>query len=278
MSLSIAIIGNTNHALMEFALEKTICTVPYDEILVFCDRPLKLSKKYNFYRLPTKFGLSDYSVFCMKKLYQYVKTDHCMTIQYDGFAANKSAWTDEFLNYDCIGPLISPSHPPMQATLLRINTKKSQEILRKNEWRTGGGGFNIKSKRFLEVCAKSEAITGGIPMENGVWVCDDLDLSYYHDELFERFGIKFAPVGLSLSFAAEITSSYNFSLGFHGWYNTALFLNEEELIFYMNNVKRNMRDDEKGVFMGYMIARHYNKAINEFRELQIKAIKNDQKS
>lgn len=272
MSLTIVIIGNTNHNLMKFALEKTIQCVPYNEILIFCDKPLDLSQKHNFYKLPIKFDIGDYSLFVTKMLYQYIKTDHCMTIQYDGFAVNQNAWNDDFLNYDYIGPLISPRHPPMKNTLLKINTKKSQEILQKNEWRTGGGGFNIKSKKFLKICNEEEEITGNIPVKNEdlvnmVALCDDLDLSYYHDDLFEKHKIKFAPVGLSLSFAAEVTSSYDFSLGFHGWHNTPLFLNEEELIFYMNKLNRKITDTEKGLFVGYMLSKNYNKAINEFKRL-----------
>jgi hypothetical protein len=258
MSLSVVIIGNTNHRLMEFALEKTIKAVPYSEVLVFCNEKLNLSVPYNFYKLPDKFGLTDYSRFCIKKLNKYVKTDYCMTIQYDGFAVNKHHWSDDFLKYDSIGPLISPNHPPMLSTLHNIRTKKSDAILKENQWRTGGGGFNIKSKKFLELCEKNDSITGMIPMHNNQqWICDDLELSYYYDELYEKNNIKLAPVDLTLNFAAEITTGYDHCLGFHGWYNTALFLNKNEIDFYMQNLKRSINDKEKGMFFGFLLSRNF---------------------
>jgi hypothetical protein len=280
MSLSVAIIGNTNHRLMEFALEKTIKAVPYDDVLVFCDEKINLSVPYKYYKLPKIFNLGDYSTFCIKELNKYVKTDYCMTIQYDGFAVNSLKWTDDFLKYDCIGPLISPSHPPMYSSLSNINTEKSKEIIKKNEWRSGGGGFNIKSKKFLELCSNDSRITGFIEMnkvmgpydrKNGIyetfkerWICDDLELAYYYDEIYKENNINFAPVDLTLSFAAEITTGYNFSLGFHGWYNTALFLEEDEVIYYIKNLDRKQIIREAGFFIGFLLANNYQKALALF--------------
>lgn len=268
MSLTVTIIGNTNHSLMEFAIEKTIKCVPYNDIVIFCDKPLNISKPHRFYQIHNNFSLIDYSNFCIKQLNQYIHTDYCLTIQYDGFAANKNGWSDKFLEYDCIGPLISPKHDPMFSTLTKINTVESHNIIEKNEWRTGGGGFVLKSKKFLELCQKEDEITGFISMGpgNGSWICDDLELSYYHDKLFESNNIKFAPVGESLSFAAEITTGYNFSLGFHGWHNSALFLDEEEVIHYVQNLQRRKSPKEIGLFLGFLLSRDHKKAFNIFKD------------
>jgi hypothetical protein len=266
MSLTIAIIGTTNHRLMEFALEKTIKSVPYDKIKVFSDKKINLSAEYEFFELPEKFGLVDYCDFLLKSLHHYIDTDHVLSIQYDGFAVNKEYWSDDFLNYDYIGSLMCPSHPPLTSTLQKIGTDNALKTLKEKEWRNGGGGLTLRSKKFL-VASASEDFSPYVPCaDGGLWSCEDYSISYYHREMLENnYDIKFAPVSHSLNFSVEITTGYDFSLGFHGWQNIPLFLSEDEVIFYMYNLGNNARKrKEFEMFLGFLIYKGYKKAYSIF--------------
>ena len=48
-----------------------------------------------------------YSVFMMHALYSYIKTDYCLVVQDDSWVLNGNNFTEEYYQYDYIGP---PSH------------------------------------------------------------------------------------------------------------------------------------------------------------------------
>jgi hypothetical protein len=264
-SLSLVIIGNTNKKLMSFALEKTISCLPrYDEIIVFSDEEIDLSTRYKLYKLPEPFGIMQYSEFVTKELNNFIETDYCMTVQYDGFAVNKERWNDNFLNFDFLGTPVSPLHDPMYISLTRIETDlvDINDVIKKSEWKTGGGGFNIKSKKFLEVCSKDEeirAFADDSTRDDYAWWCDDMTLNFIHDKkLKEEYGLKYADLSTCLNFGSEIATGYNFPFGFHGWYHVALHLNETEIVYYMQNLKKTgvgRHYSETGFFLGFLWSR-----------------------
>lgn len=268
MSLTIAIVGTINHKLMEFALEKTIKAVPYDKIKVFSDKKLDLSVPYEFFKLTTPFTIVDYSNFLLKDLNSYIDTEHTLSIQYDGFPVRPEYWTDEFLKYDFIGSLMCPSHPPLKLSMQKTDNEKVQHFLKTREWRNGGGGLTLRSKKFLEALASKEFDTLVYDKTgNHAWSCEDYSVSYDHRETLEnKYGIKFASLSDSLNFSVEIATGYSHALGFHGWQNTPLFLSEDEVIYYIYNMQnRKIREHpEFDIFLGFLVQKGYKKAYSLF--------------
>lgn len=205
-------INNTKKALMH-----CVSQVDFDDVILFSCEP---DNSINTIEIPY-FDLGMYSQFCVEQLNQYIKTDFCMIIQWDGFILDTSYWADEFLSYDFIG-----APWPFDNHLV------------------GNGGFCIRSKKFLEVSSqlkyKSNLITLHGP-KGPSYTPEDWFLVKYNREHMINNGINFAPadlayqfsvehVGINNQFANSISAKKVFnpddistykSFGFHGDFNTA---------------------------------------------------------
>jgi hypothetical protein len=125
----------------------------------------------------------------------YVTCDHVLNIQWDGFIVNPDAWTDEFLDYDLVAapwPLTNLPNPA---------------------WRVGSTGIGLYSKKLMkiwtEICAPHPAY-------------NDWEMGAIKRDLFEKRGIKYAPLELARRFAEEIPLEDQSKLdytpfGFHGF-------------------------------------------------------------
>lgn len=124
----------------------------------------------------------------IKELHKYVNTPFVLCIQWDGFVLNANAWTDEFLNWDYCAPA------------WWFNDGGN----------VGGGGFSLRSKKFLEVASS-------IPFKN--FNPEDLILCRTYRNLMESKGIKFAPEDLARRFGLEgnVKQGYKWTnqFGFH---------------------------------------------------------------
>jgi Protein of unknown function (DUF5672) len=129
----------------------------------------------------------DYSKFIIKELYKFIKTEFVLICQLDGFAINPLSWTDHFLKYDYIG-----------APWFFIPTA----------FQVGNGGFSLRSKRLLDICAKYD-YNISCPPEEDVFICRSIKNS-----LTEQ-GIRFAPVEVASMFSVE-NKIYENQFGFHG--------------------------------------------------------------
>jgi hypothetical protein len=138
-------------------------------------------------------NLADYSLFCIKKLADYITTDFMITVHSDGFIINPHLWRSEFLDYDYIGAPWSAAAPWCVRN------------------RVGNGGFSLRSRKFMELAQK-------------------LDISFRHEDVlltnicYDHFiekGCKYAPVEVAMRFALESRipeCDYNLNncFGFHG--------------------------------------------------------------
>jgi len=132
----------------------------------------------------------------LKLVPEVVTEDYNLMIQWDGFAVNPDAWTDEFLEYDYIGAVWSWNHD--------IYGTRNQ---------VGNGGFSLRSKKLYQ------AILDFKMMEKPLESEDDMICRIYGDELKEKYGIKFAPNELADRFSIEHNTNspwFGKSLGFHG--------------------------------------------------------------
>lgn len=146
-------------------------------------------------------SIKKYSHFCIKKLNDYIDTEYCLLIQYDGFVLNPDKWLPEFLEYDYIG---SPD--------MIVN---KELVGAEDDRRVGNGGFSLRSKRLLELLQKSEEIDTNINFGEDYMIC------YIYRDFLKGKGIRFAQEELGNKFSTDaIHFKQNLkninSFGFHG--------------------------------------------------------------
>ena len=151
--------------------------------------------------------VEEYSKFIIDKLDEYVDTPHVLIIQYDSFILNPDAWSDEFLKYDYIGSTFLVR----DVSINRFGFPK--ELLGQRV--VGNGGFSMRSKKIISLCAK-------LSKENFFinYHPEDVVISIHNRKAFEERGIKFAPVSIAQKFSFESQDnsdySWNGQFGFHG--------------------------------------------------------------
>lgn len=134
----------------------------------------------------------DYSRFCIQDMAKHIKKSHALIIHPDGFIQNPKAWDNSWLEYDYIG---------------------APWVFYK-EHMVGNGGFSLRSKRLLDILARTE-LTNFHP-EDSV-ICRDL-----RPWLEKKFNIRFAPVEVAKLFSIEgygvdpNLNRYDGEFGFHG--------------------------------------------------------------
>jgi hypothetical protein len=144
-------------------------------------------------------SIAEYSTFILKRMHEYVSTEHALIIQHDGFILNPAAWSDEFLAYDYIG---APFY--VDGKLI-----------------TGNGGFSIRSSKLLKLTASDDRIDLADPAVHTVYgLNEDWIQCYIHREYLEQAGIRFAPPEIAHRFSIESNELYGREwtgeFGFHG--------------------------------------------------------------
>lgn len=132
-------------------------------------------------KIPKISDIKQYSYFIINSLVDYIDTEFCLIIQYDGYILNPKAWTADFLKYDYIGA-------PWRGT------KK-----------VGNGGFSLRSKKFLKITSKLN-ITDYHP--------EDAKLCNKYRQKLIDCGIEFAPFELANKFSIE-GGVWDCQFGFH---------------------------------------------------------------
>jgi len=143
-----------------------------------------------------KISYKEFSYYCIYKLVEHVETDYVLMVQPDGFIVNPNCWTDEFLDWDYIGaawPIRDDSYIDPFG----------------NHQRVGNGGFTLRSRKVLEVPQIEE-----IPFEvnegtfykhmNAGAYNEDGNICVHNRHLFEKHGVKFAPINVAVKFSQEI--------------------------------------------------------------------------
>lgn len=149
--------------------------------------------------IPPINNKSDYSVFMMKFLWQYIETDYLLVIQYDGYVLNAKAWRDEWFDYDYIGA-------PWEWY--------------QDDMKVGNGGFSFRSARLHKILGTDNAI---VPMNDHLVRNKEEDHNIcrlYRKYLERQHKIKFAPVEEARLFSIEgwnaPNKTWNGEFGFHG--------------------------------------------------------------
>ena len=141
---------------------------------------------------------NDYSSFVLRRLHQYIKTQHCLLVQWDGFVTNANSWRPDFLAFDYIGAPW-PQFP--------------------DGLNVGNGGFSLRSRKLLDACADGR-FRPSHP--------EDLAICHANRSFLEsEFDIRFADVTVAEQFAFERTPPSTPTFGFHGIFNMIPVLGAE---------------------------------------------------
>ncbi|MEO6523835.1 MAG: DUF5672 family protein [Mucilaginibacter sp.] len=156
---------------------------------------LKSAKRIKFAAVvkltPPINNVEQYSRFVLKESYKYITTTHCLIVQSDGYVVNPEAWQDSWLQYDYIGA----------------------PWWYKDEYNVGNGGFSLRSKRLLEICAGDPVINLTHPEDHHI-------CRTYRKYLEETYMISFAPENVASIFSYEgykqKGNKFDGQFGFHG--------------------------------------------------------------
>jgi len=179
-----------------------------------------------------------YSEFCIAKLDSFIDTPHTLIIQHDGFILNPAAWTKEFLKYDYIGsPWLVSKH---QVKKYEFKADQVGKLV------VGNGGFSLRSKRFLTLCA--ELSRAGVFK---TYHPEDVELSVHKRALLEEKGMRFAPPGLAERFSfeakTEADDKWDGQFGFHGlrWTDISKWLAAHPEYPIKNELRKNKKKGEE---------------------------------
>lgn len=184
-NVTLVCIDCLNYYSAQKAIEKSIENIDFGEVLFITDIEV-FNPKYRSVIIPKIVSKELYSQFMFNVLVDYIETDFCLVIQYDGYVINPNLWSDEFLKYDYIG-----------AAWWYDNNN------------VGNGGFSLRSRKLLQTLSAFE------PKHPE----DDAICRLYRKDL-EILFIKFAPESLAEKFSYEPNGKYpefkNDTFGFHG--------------------------------------------------------------
>lgn len=214
--ITVVIVGNTHNKAMRFAIDTTLENTPHVEsVLQIGSVPLGYG---HHIPLRENFNVDDYSYFMLKNLWAHIKTEFVLVTQYDGMAANKTQWTDDYFNYDYIG-----APWPDRFTWIAPEEK------------VGNGGFSLRSMRLIESLRDSfiKYESGPRYRNEDAAICQG-----YSSFLKKKYGIKYAPIEVANQFSHEWCNPTGNTFGFHGAWNFPLFFDEAVCMKYLLDIPK----------------------------------------
>lgn len=166
------------------------------------DRVKTKRSDIEYVQAPPIKSTKDYSDLLLTGLDQYVEGSHVLVIQWDSFVIHPQLWSDEFLQYDYIGP-VWPHHP---------------------ETPVGNGGFSLRSKKLLHAIQQPGFVK---KHPEDYCICAD------NKDFLEQHKIVIAPVNVAERFAVE-RAAWHEAFGFHGFFNFGRVLDDAELNEFIN--------------------------------------------
>ena len=200
------------------ALLRSIENIAFGDIVFITNNNFIIPKntipRLRVIRIKNISSVEEYSIFIIKKLCDYIKTSHCLIIQWDGFVVHPENWNDTFLNYDYIGA-------PWK--------KKDGDVV-------GNGGFSLRSKKIL-TALKSDEVVPFHPEDECICVTNRKFLE-------EKWGIIFSPVYIAATFSFEFSNYNKQQFGFHGLSNFPDILSKKDLLFFIEKMHKALLANE----------------------------------
>lgn len=182
------------HDLTFMAIDECLKHVKFGDVKIFMDR----ERSPDTIQIPTFSNSQEAIDFSSYRLPKYIKTSHCLFIQWDSWIIDPSMWKPEFLEYDYIGA-------PWWYEDLNV----------------GNSGFCLRSKAFMDYMVNHK---------------EDFPLSAPEDDLICRhyrphLPFKWPPVSVAHDFAFERSrvSVESKHFGFHGIFNWPAVMSPEAL-------------------------------------------------
>jgi hypothetical protein len=207
-STTLCCIDCYNYELSIRAIRHCLQACHFDKTLFITDKEYEL-QNIDVFNIPSIKTKEQYSIFVLKELNNYIKTDFVLLIQYDGFIVNPDSWSTEFQNYDYIG-----------AKWWWYN----------DGYNIGNGGFSLRSKRLLQALSNDNV---PISIESLKYGEDTFICRIYRRFLENQYNIKFASESVADKFSYERSDPVGNPFGFHGLFNLWRYIKEEELIHFM---------------------------------------------
>ena len=219
MAISITCIDTLHYTPTITALKKTIETLGDKITRVYwfsdIDFPDTIDIPVTWIKInPIKIYNEDYSHITLKLCPEICVEEHNLIIHPDGFAVNREAWTDEFLEYDYIGACWG-------------------------DGTVGNGGFCLRSRKlydaFISIGIKNSTNDYQDYMNDSFYYVitesgekfipeDNIICKVHREKLEKEYDIKFAPLYIANRFSIEHNYSSVWlgkSLGFHGKHGVA---------------------------------------------------------
>jgi hypothetical protein len=143
------------------------------------------------HKVPRINSSDEFSKITIYDLPKYVDTEYCILIQYDGFIVHPEQWTDEFLNYDWIGPLWTKGHNYFDKNGNSIRV---------------GDGIALRSQKLMGLASKLnlpwDPFTNNGQHKPGFW--EDSWICVKNRHIYEGHGCKFAPIEMAAKWGREL--------------------------------------------------------------------------
>ena len=192
-----------------WAIDRCLRGMQFAKVVLITNLDHVSAKRTNieYVQAPPIKTTKDYSDLLLTGIIQYVKGSHVLVIQWDSFVIHPQLWSDEFLQYDYVGP-VWPHHPKTPV---------------------GNGGFSLRSKKLLQAL-KQPGFVKKHPED--YCICGD------NKDFLALQGIVIAPVHIAERFAVERTAWHE-AFGFHGFFNFGRVLNDAELKVFIKILPEN---------------------------------------
>jgi hypothetical protein len=188
-SLGLILIDTENHDMASYVLSRSIDLLDPKDVIVFSDWPLISGAQY--VKIDKIKDITDYNKILIRGVANFLKCDHYLVVQYDGFPLDRRRFLTNFLSYDYIGAIW-----PNEAG-----------------GAVGNGGFSLRSKKLFEVLADLSVFYDGTEPED-LYICETLRRT-----LESKWNIDFAPVKIAQKFSFEQPFQDRSTFGFHGVFN-----------------------------------------------------------
>jgi hypothetical protein len=155
--------------------------------------------------------MPEYAKVMLKGVYEHVDTNHALYVQWDGMANDKSKWDNIYQSFDYIG-----APWPWQPDGLNV----------------GNGGFSLRSRRLLEVCASDSRIN----LTSDTPIAEDNVIGINNRQYLEtKYNIQFADTNSAKKFSYEL-GEFRDSFGFHGLWNVFRMLDDQGLDYFLHRI------------------------------------------
>jgi len=190
------------------ALNYSHKSINFAKVLLLTDKHIEASNVEIQYIKPIT-NIKEYNLFCTHELVNYIKTEHCIIVQPDGFIINPELWDNCFLNYDYIGAPWNDFHS--REALYKANLLQYFDC-NKIPYVVGNGGFSLRSKKILKEVSNLPKLDSSIP--------EDLIYSVIYRKQLKEKNVNIAPVKIARKFSLEHIidkqSLTDLTFGFHG--------------------------------------------------------------